>query len=389
MRIENKYNDVYYTTCDDFGENTGGYFIQFYSDPNFVDEIDNMVLHKETEEVNNPEKYIHEYIVTEQLDLIVARKSLENGIKDNPKILEVVDMFMNDSDIEALEQLYAITKDKLLEILISWKVEYGDIIDNPKTNISYMYSDIRGYVWDKYGLNEMTQRINGTTMIKKELEEKIISTFENQLNTNRNKFELNKDINLADYSMTELDYLVSKNIIKVSNISNLKFRLEQKYMDRFLEKKWEDLADIPFLEKDGKEILDGTYWDFTKGLTTKEDIWHYFDHNHSKGVHFLLYELDYSPIQNTQELVDIIKSMDEIDIPKIKNSANSLDLGNTFYTFELKRAILDKLEVIEMNRLEEKRLFSDLKAEIIDTISEVSELYGIKIEENEDDEVRE
>ena len=389
MRIENKYNDVYYTTCDDVGENTGGYFIQFYSDPDFVDEIDNMVLRKETEEVNNPEKYIHEYIVNEKLELLVARKALENGIKDNPKILEVVDMFMNDRDNEALEQLYAITKDKLLEILITWKEEYGDIIDNPQTNISYMYSDIIGYVWDKYGLNEMTQRINGTKMKKKELEEKIVSTFENQLNTNRNKFELNKDIELANYSMTELNYLVSKNILKVSNISNLKFRLEQKYIDRFLEKKWENLTDIPFIEKDSEEILDGTYWDFTKGLTTKEDIWHYFDHNHSKGVHFLLYELDNSPIESTQELVDIIKNMEKIDILKIKTSAESLDLANTFFTFELKRAILDKLEVIEMNHLQEKMSFEEIKTDIIDTISEISELYGVKIEDTEEDEVRE
>ena len=193
MRIENKYNDVYYTTCDDVGENEGGYFIQFYSDSNFIDEIDYMVLHKGTEEVENPEEYIHKYIINEKLDLVVAKKALENGVKDNPKILEVVDMFMNDSDIEALEQLYAITKDKLLEILITWKVEYGDIIDNPKTNISYMYSDMIGYVWDKYGLNEMREQ-------RRKLEENIISIFKNQLNINRNNFELKKDIYLADYS---------------------------------------------------------------------------------------------------------------------------------------------------------------------------------------------
>ncbi len=382
MRTENQYNNVYYTTCDDVGENTGGYFIQFYSDSNFIDEIDYMVMHKGTEEVENPEEYIHKYIVNEKLDLVVAKKALENGVKDNPKILEVVDMFMNDSDIEALEQLYAITKDKLLEILITWKVEYGDIIDNPKTNISYMYSDMIGYVWDKYKLNEMGEQ-------RRKLEENIISIFKNQLNINRNNFELKKDIYLADYSKNELDYLVSKNIIKLTKLSNPIFKLEQKYIDDFLEKKWRELADVPFKEVDSEEILDGKYWDFVKGVTTKEDIWHYFDNNHSKGIYFLLYELDNSPIENTQELVDVIKSMDKIDIPKIKNSANSLDLANTFYTFELKRAILDKLEVIEMNHLEEKMPFSDLKAEIIDTISEISELYGVKIEETEDDEVRE
>lgn len=178
MRIENKYNDVYYTICDDVGENTGGYFIQFYSDADFVDEIDHMVLHKDTEEISNPEKYIHEYIVNEKLDLVIARKAIQNGVKDNPRMLEIVDMFMNDGDNEALEQLYEITEDNLLKILISWKDEYSEMIDNPQTNISYMYNDIIGYVWEKYKLNEIkgelknnTIRIENTTELIKTIED--------------------------------------------------------------------------------------------------------------------------------------------------------------------------------------------------------------------------
>ena len=42
-----------------------------------------------------------------------------------------------------------------------------------------------------------------------------------------------------------------------------------------------------------------------------------------------------------------------------------------------------------MNHLQEKMSFEEIKTDIIDTISEISELYGVKIEDTEEDEVRE
>lgn len=221
MRIENIYNDVYYTRCNDVGENTGGYFVQFYSDADFVDEIDYMVLHKDTEEVSNPEKYIHEYIINEKLDLLVARKAIQNGVKDNPRLLEIVDTFMNEGDNKALEQLYEITEDKLLKILISWKDEYGDIIDNPQTNVSYMYNDIIGYIWDKYKLNEMKGELkNNITQIENTNE--LIKTIEDMdvldirkvkriVNT-LNMFERSYTNELKEIILDKLDEIEKNNL---------------------------------------------------------------------------------------------------------------------------------------------------------------------------------
>lgn len=64
----------------------------------------------------------------------------------------------------------------------------------------------------------------------------------------------------------------------------------KKYTDKELEKMWDELTDIPFDEDlDGKLILSVNWKSFTKG-TDREDIWQFFDKNHSKGVAWLLYE---------------------------------------------------------------------------------------------------
>ena len=67
---------VYYTFCDDVGINEGGYYIEFYSDPEYDDRIDWMVLHKNTDEILNPDKYIKEHIINEKLDKFVYNKKL-------------------------------------------------------------------------------------------------------------------------------------------------------------------------------------------------------------------------------------------------------------------------------------------------------------------------
>ena len=77
-------------------------------------------------------------------------------------------------------------------------------------------------------------------------------------------------------------------------ISEKELEVEKK--DENMEKLWCELENVPFSEKDGVEILDGPFLDFEQGKTTKEDIWHWFDQNYSKGVHYLLYcyEIDKS-----------------------------------------------------------------------------------------------
>lgn len=62
-------------------------------------------------------------------------------------------------------------------------------------------------------------------------------------------------------------------------------------LDHLLEKIWNGLEDIPFYERDGEQYIEEDYLDFEEG-TSREDIWHWFDERHSKGVHFLLYEYE-------------------------------------------------------------------------------------------------
>lgn len=60
----------------------------------------------------------------------------------------------------------------------------------------------------------------------------------------------------------------------------------RKYDDELLEEMWEELEDIPF---DEDECIEQDWNGFSKG-TDREEIWHWFDEQHSKGVYWLLYE---------------------------------------------------------------------------------------------------
>ena len=60
----------------------------------------------------------------------------------------------------------------------------------------------------------------------------------------------------------------------------------RKYDDELLEEMWEELEDIPF---DENECIEEDWNGFPKG-TFREEIWHWFDEQHSKGVYWLLYE---------------------------------------------------------------------------------------------------
>ena len=70
---------------------------------------------------------------------------------------EVSRLFAEESDLKALELLYEITKDELVEILINWYNNYIDEIvryDSNcfETNEYYMYDDMIHHIYIKYGL---------------------------------------------------------------------------------------------------------------------------------------------------------------------------------------------------------------------------------------------
>lgn len=56
--------------------------------------------------------------------------------------------------------------------------------------------------------------------------------------------------------------------------------------DKYLEELWADLEDVP-MDSD-TEKLEADFHIFPAG-TDREDVWHWFDERHSKGIAYLLY----------------------------------------------------------------------------------------------------
>ncbi len=54
--------------------------------------------------------------------------------------------------IKSFKKMYKYTKDKLIKILLRWKVEYEIELEYGQTNEFYMYDDIVSYLWKKYKL---------------------------------------------------------------------------------------------------------------------------------------------------------------------------------------------------------------------------------------------
>ena len=64
--------------------------------------------------------------------------------------------------------------------------------------------------------------------------------------------------------------------------------------DAALESLWHEFEDIPMNPE--TECMDAPFLDFPAG-THREDIWHWFDERHSKGVAYLLYGLRNRPVE--------------------------------------------------------------------------------------------
>ena len=60
----------------------------------------------------------------------------------------------------------------------------------------------------------------------------------------------------------------------------------ERYSDAVLEQLWDEFGDIPMNPE--TERIEAPFLDFSAG-TDREDIWHWFDERHSKGVAYLLY----------------------------------------------------------------------------------------------------
>lgn len=67
--------------------------------------------------------------------------------------------------------------------------------------------------------------------------------------------------------------------------SNFMMRIK-KMKDVEIEKLWDELEDVPI---DENECIDIDWRNWSKG-THREEIWHWFDEQHSKGVGWLMNE---------------------------------------------------------------------------------------------------
>lgn len=82
-----------------------------------------------------------------------------------------------------------------------------------------------------------------------------------------------------------MDIVLSENNEKVTELRLPKLPSDRAFRDAAVEELWDNLADIPINPE--TEELDEPYYIWPKG-TDKEDIWHWFDEYHSKGVAYLL-----------------------------------------------------------------------------------------------------
>lgn len=82
-----------------------------------------------------------------------------------------------------------------------------------------------------------------------------------------------------------VDIVLSENDEEVTELRFSKLPSDRAFRDVVVKELWDNFADVPIDPE--TEELDEPYYIWPKG-TDKEDIWHWFDEHHSKGVAYLL-----------------------------------------------------------------------------------------------------
>lgn len=93
---------------------------------------------------------------------------------------------------------------------------------------------------------------------------------------------------------------------------------------------------------------------------------------------------EYGEISNTEELISIIKEMQNLDTDKLKKVAYRINFLDNNYTNEIKEAILNRVEVIEFNNFGAVYTFESIQNELLEMINDVAADYGISLDENEE-----
>ena len=91
----------------------------------------------------------------EDIKKLAISYKIEEKENYNKNLLQAVNLFMNENDDKGLKKLYKATNDELVKILIQWRDEYCELIDEYTSYPGSMYEDIFNYVWKKYKLSEI------------------------------------------------------------------------------------------------------------------------------------------------------------------------------------------------------------------------------------------
>jgi hypothetical protein len=67
---------------------------------------------------------------------------------------------------------------------------------------------------------------------------------------------------------------------------------EIKLTDNEIEEIWNKLENVTFIENDKKELILSSDYYIWKAGTIEDDIWCWFDQNHSKGIKWLINEYE-------------------------------------------------------------------------------------------------
>lgn len=216
---------------------------------------------------------------------------------------------------------------------------------------------------------------------------------------NQNEF-LSKEIELL-YNVINIDILrKSDEFIKWCKENNYNNEIEketlQQELDRRLEYLWDKFEDIPFSDFDSEERLECKFAVF-EAETDKEEIWHWFDKRHSKGVHYLLYEYEIGNNNDNRQKVSYTQIMERISKEQKCNDLFYYEIRNCDGVRYIERNVLVDFEesfvtdfeiLGDKEFIEEQELFNDKNIILLDD-SDIYEKVMNTIEnyEEQDEEI--
>lgn len=102
--------------------------------------------------------------------------------------------------------------------------------------------------------------------------------------------------------------LYNKDAISISDYESICVGLEEieplRNRDEVLEEMWQQFADIPMNPE--TECIEAPFMGWGVGVS-REEIWHWFDRRHSKGVAYLLYSRAEDYVPETKRLYGLSK----------------------------------------------------------------------------------